>query len=403
MNKLTKIMLPIGVLVVSYVGLKLMVAGKPEPEKKESTERTVSLYVTQAQQIKRTIDVETQGEVRPKNEIPLTSRVSGHVISISEDFDEGAAIDADTVLVKIDDTDYKVAVIRAEARVAEAQVALERELANEKMKKDTWDQKKGDSKPSPFALNKPQVLEAEAKLRAAKADLQEAQLNVQRTEIKVPFKGRVVSRDIGLGQYVAAGTLLGRVFSVDTAQVRLPLTDLQLATLKIPLGFEADAESAPKVTFTTEIGRTTHQWQGRIVRTNAAVDQNTRLTYAIAEVQDPYGEAADNGAPFAVGMFVIAHITGSEETEAWVLPRDALRQDDSIYVVDGDNNLRIRQVEVYATTADEVMLKKGIHGDEQVVTSTVNNVYDGMKVIPLSKEKATAAVDNEQAQPALNN
>lgn len=401
MNKLTKVLLPVGVLAASYFGLQLMVAGKQEPEKKENSERAVSLYVTPAQKIKRTIDVETQGEVRPKNEIPLTSRVSGHVVSLSENFNEGAAIDSDTVLVKIDDTDYKVAVIRSEARVAEAQVALERELANEKMKKDTWDQKKGHSKPSPFALNKPQVLEAEAKLRAAKADLEEARLNVKRTEIKVPFKGRVVSRDIGLGQYVSAGTTLGRVFSVDTAQVRLPLTDLQLASLKIPLGFEADEKTAPKVTFTTQIGRTTHEWQGRIIRTNAAVDQNTRLTYAIAEVKDPYGEGADNGAPFAVGMFVTAHISGNEETEAWVLPRDALRQNDSIYVVDNDNNLRIRPVEVYATTTESVMLKKGVTSDEPVVISVVNNVYDGMKVNPLSKEKTTAAVDNkeEEQQP----
>jgi len=403
MNKFTKIMLPVGVLVFSVVGLQLMVAGKPEPEKKESAERAVSIYVTQPQQIKRSIDVETQGEVRPKNEIPLTSRVSGHVVSLSENFDEGAAIDADTVLIKIDDIDYKVAVIRAEARVAEAEVALARELANEKMKKDTWNQKKGDAKPSAFALNKPQVLEAEAKLRAAKADLQEAQLNVERTEIKVPFNGRVLSRDIGLGQYVSAGTTLGRVFSVDTAQVRLPLTGLQLATLKLPLGFEADPDNAPIVTFTNQIGRNAYQWQGRLVRTNAQVDQNTRLTYAIAEVNDPYGTGATNGAPFAVGMFVTAHITGNEETNAWSLPRDALRQDDSIYVVDDDHNLRIRQVKVYATTADEVMLKEGITGDEDIVISTVNNVYDGMKVIPLSKEKATAAVDNNQEPSTLNN
>ncbi len=298
MNRTIKIILPIGVLILSYIGLKIMVAGKPEPEKKESTERIVSLYTTPVTQIKRTIDVETQGEVRPKNEIPLTSRVSGHVISIDEQFDEGAAVNADTVLIKIDDTDYQVAVIRAEARVAEAEVALQRELANEKMKKDTWNQKKGSAQPSPFALNKPQVLEAEAKLRAAKADLTEAELNVTRTEIKVPFNGRVMSRDIGLGQYVSAGTLLGRVFSVDTAQVRLPLTDLQLATLKIPLGFEADESNAPAVTFTTFIGRNEHHWQGRIIRTNAAVDQNTRLTYAIAEVNDPYGRGADNGVPF---------------------------------------------------------------------------------------------------------
>lgn len=390
MSNTFKIFAPIIVLVGAIALMMAMVAGKPEPEKKERTERKVSLHVAPAVKTKRSIDVETQGEVKAKNQIPLTARVSGHVIAISPDFEEGAAIDEDTVLVKIDDTDYKVAVVRAEARVAEAQVSLERELANAKIKKDTWDQKKGNTKPSPFALNKPQVLEAEAKLRAAKADLDEAKLNVQRTEIKVPFKGRVLSRNIGLGQFVSAGAALGQVFSVDVAQVRLPLTDLQLASLRLPLGYEAESDNAPEVIFTTNIGRSQHQWRGRIVRTNAAVDQNTRLSYAIAEVKDPYGGGADGDTPFAVGMFVNALIKGFEETDAWVLPRDALRQEDIVYVVGDDNKLTIRQVDVYATTSGEVFISEGLQSGEQVVTSAVNNVYDGMLVEPIKPQPTTA-------------
>lgn len=384
MNKVTKIITPILVIIGAIVLVQVMVASKPEPEKKENSQRSVSLYVAPVEKTSRSIDVETQGEVKAKNQIPLTARVSGHVIEISPDFEEGAAIDSDTLLLKIDDTDYKTAVVRSQARVAEAQVALERELANEKIKKDTWNQKKGDTKPTAFALNKPQVLEAEAKLAAAKADLEEAKLNVQRTEIRVPFNGRVMSRNVGLGQYVSAGTVLGQVFSVEVAQVRLPLTDLQLSALRLPLGFEAGDNNAPEVIFTTNIGRNKHQWRGRIVRTNAAVDQNTRLSYAIAEVADPYGQAADNGAPFAVGMFVNARIKGFQETDAWVLPRDALRQEDTVYVVGEDNKLAIRQVEVYATTSGEVFISSGLQTGEQVVTSAVNNVYDGMLVEPLT-------------------
>lgn len=384
MSKATKIIAPILVIIGAIVLVQVMVAGKPAPEKKESSQRTVSLHVAPVVKTSRSIDVETQGEVKAKNQIPLTARVSGHIIEISPDFEEGAAIDSDTLLLKIDDTDYKAAVIRAQARLAEARVALERELANEKIKKDTWDQKKGDTKPTAFALNKPQVLEAEAKLAAAKADLKEAELNVERTEIRVPFNGRVMSRNVGLGQYVSAGAVLGQVFSVDIAQVRLPLTDLQLSALRLPLGFEAGEKNAPEVLFTTNIGRSSHQWRGRIVRTNAAVDQNTRLSYAIAEVEDPYGQAANGGAPFAVGMFVNARIKGFEETDAWVLPRDALRQEDTVYVVNQDNKLNIRQVEVYATTSDEVFISAGVHTGENVVTSAVNNVFDGMLVEPLT-------------------
>ncbi|MCW8870382.1 MAG: efflux RND transporter periplasmic adaptor subunit, partial [Proteobacteria bacterium] len=107
MNKVTKIITPILVIIGAIVLVQVMVASKPEPEKKENSQRSVSLYVAPVEKTKRSIDVETQGEVKAKNQIPLTARVSGHVIEISPDFEEGAAIDSDTLLLKIDDTDYK--------------------------------------------------------------------------------------------------------------------------------------------------------------------------------------------------------------------------------------------------------------------------------------------------------
>ncbi len=143
-------------------------------------------------------------------------------------------------MIKIDDTDYKLAVIRAEASVAGAQVALERELANAKIKEEQWRDKRNSGEPTDYALNKLQVLEARAMLRAAEADLKEARLNVARTEISVPFLGRVREKNVGIGQYVTAGTRLGRVFSTDTVEIRLPLTDTQLAELNLPMGFMAD-------------------------------------------------------------------------------------------------------------------------------------------------------------------
>lgn len=147
MSKATKIIAPILVIIGAIVLVQVMVAGKPAPEKKESSQRTVSLHVAPVVKTSRSIDVETQGEVKAKNQIPLTARVSGHIIEISPDFEEGAAIDSDTLLLKIDDTDYKAAVIRAQARLAEARVALERELANEKIKKTPGIRKKATQNP----------------------------------------------------------------------------------------------------------------------------------------------------------------------------------------------------------------------------------------------------------------
>lgn len=389
MKKLLKIISPILVLVVSIGIVQALGAAKPEPEKKEEAQRLISLYVDEVTSDTVTISVQTQGEVRPKTEIDLIPQVSGRIVGISESFAEGAEFGPDVTLIKIDDTNYKLAVVRAQARVAEAEVAVQRELANAKIKKEHWLDKRNAGEPTPYALNKPQVMEAEAKLLAAESDLKEARLNVARTEISVPFLGRVRTKSVGIGQYVTAGQSLGRVFSTDTVEIRLPLTDSQLAELNLPMGFMADAFNAPVVQFTAQVGNTEHTWNGRIVRTHASVDQQTRLIYAVAEVEDPYGLGADSGMPLAVGMFVHADIAGVNSQSALVLPRLALRNANKVYVINDEDRLEIRTVEVLSTSADIVLVSNGLEVGDKVVTSTIPAAVDGMEVRAITREQNT--------------
>ena len=387
MKKLLKIFAPVLVLAISIGVVQALSAAKPAPEKKEETQRLISLYVDEVKSDTVTISVQTQGEVRPKTEIDLVPQVSGRIVAISESFAEGAEFGPGETLIKIDDTNYKLAVIRAQARVAEAQVAVQRELANAKIKKEHWLDKRTNGEPTAYALNKPQVMEVEAKLLAAEADLKEARLDVARTEINVPFLGRVREKSVGIGQYVTAGTQLGRVFSSDTVEIRLPLTDAQLVELNLPMGFMADAFNAPVVQFSAHVGNRQHFWSGRIVRTHASVDTQTRLIYAIAEVEDPYGLGSDNGAPIAVGMFVHADITGVKSQAALVLPRLALRSANKVYVINDDNRLEIRTVEVISTSEDFVLVSTGVEVGDKVVTSTIPAAVDGMEVRAITRDQ----------------
>ena len=389
MKKFLRVITPILVLVVSIGVVQALSAAKPAPEKKEESQRLISLYVDEVKSDMVTISVKTQGEVRPKTEIDLIPQVSGRIVAVSGSFAEGAEFSPGETLIKIDDTNYKLAVIRAQARVAEAQVAVQRELANAKIKEDHWLDKRTSGEPTAYALNKPQVLEAEAKLMAAEADLKEARLDVARTEINVPFLGRVREKNVGIGQYVTAGMPLGRVFSTDTVEVRLALTDAQLAELNLPMGFMADALNAPVVQFNARVGNNEQSWTGRIVRTHASIDQQTRLIYAIAEVEDPYGLGSDNGAPMAVGMFVQAEIAGVNSQAAMVLPRLALRNADKVYVVNDNNRLEIRTVEVLSTSMETVFVTGGVNVGEKVVTSTIPAAIDGMEVRAITREQTS--------------
>ena len=387
MKKLLKIFSPILVLVISIGVVQALSAAKPAPEKKEESQRLISLYVDEVKSDVVTISVQTQGEVRPKTEIELIPQVSGRIVGISESFAEGAEFGPGETLIKIDDTNYKLAVVRAEARVSEAKVNVERELANAKIKREHWLDKRTEGEPTAFALNKPQVMDAEAKLLAAEADVKEARLNVARTEINVPFLGRVRNKNVGIGQYVTAGTSLGRVFSTDTVEIRLPMTDVQLEELNLPMGFMADAFNAPVVKFTAVVGNREHTWSGRIVRTHASVDQQTRMIYAIAEVNDPYGAGSDSGTPLAVGMFVHADIAGVSSQEAMVLPRLALRSANKVYVINDENRLEIRTVDILSTSDERVLVSNGVEVGDKVVTSTIPAAVDGMEVHAITREQ----------------
>lgn len=387
MKRLLKLAAPVLILVAGFIIVQVLVAAKPEPEKTDEGVRPISLHYDEVQSEVVTISVRTQGEVRPKIEIDLVPQVSGRIVAMAESFNEGAEFVPGSMLLKIDDTDYRLAAIHAEARVAEAQTALERELANAQIKKEEWASGRKDQDPTPFALNLTQVAGAEANLRSAQADLQKARLDLERTEIRVPFQGRVRQRFVGIGQYVTAGTPLGRVFSIDTVEVRLPLTDGQLTELNLPLGFMADDTSlAPRVDFSAAMGTREYRWQGAIVRVDAAVDPQTRLIYATAEVADPYGLAASEGMPLAVGMFVSAEIESVAEQVAYVMPRVALRSQDTVYVINADNRLEIRTVKVLSTSEERVVVADGVESGERVVTSTLPNAVDGMEVEPIVRE-----------------
>lgn len=380
MKKYLKIAAPLLIIVAGIFVVQTLVATKPPPEKKEEELRLVSLYVDDVKSESVVLHVETQGEVRPKTEIELVSQVAGRVVHVADEYAEGAEFSPQTTLIKIDDTDYEFAVVRAEAQVAAARTILERELANAQIKRDEWKVKENTKTPTPFALNEPQVAEARAMILSTEAQLAEARLNLARTSIQVPFTGRVREKNVGLGQYVVPGESLGTVFSTDTIEVRLPLTDTQIFELGLPLGFVASKDNAPSVTLKAKVGRKEYTWKGHIVRTQAAVDQETRLIYAFAEVDNPYGLAEGSNMPLAVGLFVTAEIDGSDVLEAFTIPRLALRKDDEVYVINDEDRLEIRKVDVLSTSESRVVLASGVEAGEQVVTSTIPAAVDGMQV-----------------------
>lgn len=392
MRKILVFAIPIAVLALSIFGVMMLFANKPEPEKAEGpTSRKVSLFVEEVRREPVTLAVTTQGEVQPVTEIDLVPQVSGRIVAVAPEFVEGGIVAPGQTLVQIERDDYEFAVTRAKAQVAQAKLRLAQEEAGAEIarKQWDWDEIKDKGKPGALALKEPQVADAAAQLAAAQAELNQAELNLARTKISVPFKGRVREKSADIGQYVTAGTRLGQAFSTERVRVRLPLTDQQMAQIDLPIAFDAgSAGGGLAVTLRAQLAGRMRHWEGRIVRTDAAIDQQTRLFYAIAEVRDPYGQAASGGMPLPVGLFVTAAIEGRALESAHVLPRAALRGENIVYVVTEDDTLAIRRIEVISANAERVIAGAGVEAGDRVVVSPVRAPREGMPVEPLSQAQA---------------
>lgn len=386
-GRLLIIGLPLAILggfIVLFVILKLT---EPEPERAEIVARPSAVFVTEAAPTSVQLSVSTQGAVTPFTEIDLTAQVSGRIAYVNPNFVTGGFFEAGEILVRLEDADYRLAVTRAEAQVAQARQSLIREEAEADLAREEWESL-GEGEASALTLRQPQMAQARAQLAAAEAGLAEARLNLRRTRISAPFDGRVREKGADLGQYAGPGTRLGRVFSTDRVQVRLPLTNADLAVLDLPLAFQAtEGDPGRPAHLSAEVAGQMRQWEGHLVRTDSAIDPQTRTMSAIIEVEDPYGTAAEaSGAPLAVGLFVAADIDGRALQTAYALPRNALRGSNEVYVAERDGTLSVRQVTVVDSSAERVVVTSGVTDGDRVVVSPLRGAAEGMLVRALDGE-----------------
>lgn len=391
---------PLVVIVGGLGVLAVMMATAPKPEEKADAPHPPAIQFAVAHARPTTISISVQGEARPRNEATLAAQVAGRVVWVSPAFVAGGSFREGDVLARIDAADYQLAVVRARAQVAQAEEALTREEAEGELARQDW-QALGRGDPPPLAVREPQLAQARAQLAAAQAALRSAELDLNRASIRAPFTGRVRERRANVGDYVGPGVPVAVAFATDTMELRVPLTDADLASMRIPVGFTATAANPGPVAHVSSVtGGRIREWQGRLVRTEASVDARTRLVYGVVEVRDPFN--ASNAAPLAPGMFVTARLEGSSRETLVAAPRSALKRNEYVYVVRPDNTIDVRQVRPAQTTADEVLFREGVADGERVVVSVLTSPRQGMAVTPIDRAGESTAAPAPAASENLD-
>jgi RND family efflux transporter MFP subunit len=421
MKKLLIKILPLLIILSGVAAFAVMVATREAPERRHVPDAGPLVEAIAAPRQTVQVVVGGQGTVRPSVQIDLVPQVPGIVVWKAPQLEAGGFFALGDLLLRVDPRDYELAITRAEATVARSRYLLELAREEAAVAREEWTliQDVGDPPQAPgdLVLRLPQVRAAEADLLAALAGLDEARLRLSRTELHAPFTGRVLTANLDAGQYLNANQPVSRIYSIEKAEIVVAVADADLAWFDVPMplplplpanpidgsrttSLHTATERSPAATpppampvarISADFAGRAQQWDGRVVRAEAELNARSRMMHLVIEVDRPYATSRTDGtdpkrAPLIVGMFVDVEIFGNEVTAVRAIPRMALREGDTVWVVDAAGILHMRPAQVVRVRDAEALVRIDMNPEELVVVSQLSGATDGMKVRVTKRE-----------------
>ncbi len=367
---------PLGILLLAALVAFIIKSNPPEAQTRrpnlgpQLTVETVPVSPTAYQ-----IMVPTYGIVRPRRQTTLVSQVSGQIVETSDSFDEGRFFSKGDVLLRIDPRDYEADVQIAAATLADAEQQLAEEQARAEQARIDWNRLGNEGDAPSLVLRQPQMAAAEARVSSAQAGLTKAKLDLERTAIRAPYDGRVLSQLVEIGQVVSVNTQLAEVFSVDLAEVRLPIKNNDLRFVDLP--DQRGGVAIPARVYSELVGA--NVWEAQVVRTEGAIDDTARQLHVIAEIPDPFRANEKHRVPLKVGEYVTAEIAGRELEDVIMIPTSAIYQGSYAYVVD-EGLLQRRELKIDWSNNKEAIIASGINSGDELVITLLGQVTSGVPV-----------------------
>ena len=383
-----------GFIVGSLLLAVLLVALRSAPPEDPPSNEAPLVSTTPTELRSGALQVRGTGTVRPPREIDLTAEVGGRIVSVSDAFVSGGTFRTGDTLARIDPADYQSRVRQAQAAVTQRQFEVlqaREEVGVAKEEYERMRQRAADA-PEPdstelgrLLFREPQLRAAQANLESARAQLETAQTNLERTALVAPFDGRIRTTQANLGAYVAPGTPIARLFSTEQAEVVVPLESGRAALIDGLWQTSARQADPPRTaTVTLNYGGDSYTWEGYVDRVEGALDAQTRTVNVVVRVEAPYDTQpdteADNSPPLAVGSYVSVDIEARSLDRYYVVPRRAVRNDGTVWTVESDTMLVMRDVEVVQHVDEQAFVTGNLTEGRPVITDDLPVVSDSMAV-----------------------
>lgn len=382
-EKLIKIGLPFLILAVIGIITVVMIKSRKSPEKTAQIDRGALVEFIIAERSSHQVTINSTGTVQPRQQVNISPQVNGSVTAISPQFIAGGFFKKGALLFEIETIDYELALEQARAALAKREFELSSVESKARIARLEWDRlKKGqEAPPNSLVLYEPQLKDAKANLASARAAVKQAELNLARTRVTAPFNCVVRSENIDKGQYVRAGNTVAVIAGTDTAEVVVPVDLDDLQWLAVP-GPGGKVSSSP-ASINLNSGSRSYSWPGEIDRLLAEVDPQGRMARLVVSIKDPYllKDTGTKARPtLAIGSFIEVVFQGKEMVEVFALPRQALRDNDTVWIMDNDNLLRIRPVTAVRLERSEIFLSAGIETEDRIILTNLTGAADGMKL-----------------------
>jgi len=333
------------------------------PEKPE-----IRVLVNTVENIDRPLVITTQGNVKPKRQTQLTSRVSGTIVDVNDKFIVGGQFKKGEFLLQIEDIDYQNALVTAELNLSRAEESLAIEKATARDARNQWVDL-GDAEANDLFLRKPQLKRAEAEVDAAKHNLDIAKLNLKRTKIIAPFDGRIIDVSVNIGQFIGNMSPLATIYESNDYLVIAPLTNLQIKSLQLIGNQERPLDTKVIIKNSDGINK---ELDSQLVHVNSTMSSNSRL------IDTVIATTSDDLLP---GMFVDVVIYSDYSIPQYELTKKALYLQNKVFVVI-DDILQLQTVNILNNLLDTVVVSGLADGTEVVVQRPLwSNVDDPVTIM----------------------
>lgn len=391
-----KILLPV-IIIVTTVILMMVIFKNPPTSSRGAPSKAPQMTVETTTLAPQTYQVMVQsfGTVKPRTQSVLFAQVSGQINYVSKQFRAGGFFEQGDILIQLDDRDHRAEVNIAQASLMSAKQVLQEEDARVKQAKADWKRLGNGKAPNALVLRQPQYEAAKAQVLSAEAQLDKVKLSLERTSIVAPYAGRILKKNVDIGQVISSNTQLADIFAVDYVEIRLPIKNKDLPLMKLPEEYRNAHETSEANRIKTDNTNNDSSmisnvvissdlmgnqiWQGKIVRTESAIDEISQQLYVVAQIIRPYDGEYNQGAQIKMGQYVTAEITGREVDNALVIPSSAIYQGSYVYIVK-DGLLMRKEIKLGWQNGTESIVTQGLIAGDQLVLTSLGQVSSGTPV-----------------------